>query len=241
MGQLTGGLISGTIALLTGVTMTGAAWGWSVAAATGTALGVVFLYRGLGRGRMSVVAPLSGIGAAALPVVVGFADGERPGTWAVIGLVAAIPAILLVAHARESDTGPSGWSDGLIAGVGFGLSFVAVSRLPHGSGIAGLSLMQLIAGLLIGLSLTSGGAEAFRLKGRYVAAAAVAGVMSGSAIFLFQVASHRGYLSEAAVLSALYPAVTVVLAMTLLRERVSSIQVAGFALCVASIGLIVSG
>lgn len=191
---------------------------------------------------MSVVAPLSGIGAAALPVVVGFADGERPGTWAVIGLLAAIPAILMVAHVRDAGTGPSGWPDGLVAGVGFGFSFVAVARIPHESGLAGISLMQLFTGLLIGLSLVaSGGAAGFLLPGRHVVGAAATGLLSGSAIFLFQLASHQGYLSEAAVLAALYPAVTVILALTVLRERVTAIQVAGFALCAASIGLIVSG
>ena len=221
--------------------MSSSAWGWSIAAAVGNSAGIVFLYRGLGHGRMSVVAPLSGIGAAALPVIVGFADGERPGTWAVVGLIAAIPAILLVAHVRESSSGPSGWLDGLLAGVGFGLGFLSVARLPHASGLGGLSLMQLVGALLIAATLVGGGVRAYRMPRQYVLGAAVTGVLSGAAVYLFQIATHHGYLSETAVLAALYPAVTVVLALTLLRERVTAIQVTGFALCAASIGLIVSG
>lgn len=241
VGQVIGGLISGSIALSNGVSMSGPAWTWAVAAAIGNSLGIVFLYRGLGRGRMSVVAPLSGIGAAALPVIVGFADGERPGTWAVIGLVAAIPAILMVAHVRSEEARPSGWLDGLIAGIGFGLGFLAVARLPHQAGLAGLSLMQLLSALLIAATLVGGGIGAYRLPRRYVPGAAATGVLSGSAVYLFQIASHHGYLSETAVLASLYPAVTVVLALTVLRERVSAIQLTGFALCATSIGLIVSG
>lgn len=210
-------------------------------AAVGDSLGVVFLYRGLSRGRMSVVAPLSGIGAAALPVIAGFVDGERPGAWAAVGLAAAIPAILLVAHVREGTTGPSHWPDGLLAGVGFGLGFLAVARLPHGSGLIGLSLTQLGAAVLVALTLVGTGREVRRLQLPELLGAAATGLLAGLAFYLFQLASHRGYLSEAAVLSALYPAVTVALALIVLREQVSRIQVAGFVLCAASIGLIVSG
>ena len=241
VGQFVGGLISGAAALSLGVTMSSAAWNWSALAAVGDAVGVVFLYRGLSRGRMSVVAPLSGIGAAALPVVAGFLDGERPGAWAAIGLLVAVPAILLVAHVREADSKPSGWPDGLIAGIGFGLNFLAIARLPHGAGLAGLSLMQLGAAALIGLTLVSAGRQAISLRRAYVLGAAGTGVLAGLALLLFQIASHHGYLSETAVRASLYPAATVALALVLLRERVSSIQLAGFALCALSIGLIVSG
>jgi drug/metabolite transporter (DMT)-like permease len=241
VGQAIGGLIIGIVALSIGVRMNADAWFWSIAAAIGSSAGIVFLYRGLSRGRMSVVAPLSGIGAAALPVIVGFADGERPGPWAVAGLVAAVPAILMVAHVRDASSGPSGWPDGLLAGVGFGLGFLSIARLPHASGLAGVSLMQLLGALLISVTLVGGGAGAYRLQRSFVLGAAVTGVLSGAAVYLFQIATHHGYLSETAVLAALYPAVTVVLALIVLRERVTAIQVTGFALCAAAIGLIVSG
>ena len=226
--------------------MSSAAWKWSGVAAFGDAVGVVFLYRGLARGRMSVVAPLSGIGAAALPTFVGFVDGERPDALAAVGLIAAVPAILMVASVRQSASGPSGWPDGLIAGVGFGLNFLAMARLPHEAGVAGLALMQLGAAALITLTLTYEGRSALhlpdlRMPAAHLFGAAITGILAGLALLLFQIASHHGYLSETAVLSSLYPAVTVALALTVLHERVSRIQIAGFALCAVSIGLIVSG
>ena len=52
---------------------------WALMAGSGSAVGTVFLYRGLARGRMGVVAPVSGVGAAVLPVV-GVALGERLAT-----------------------------------------------------------------------------------------------------------------------------------------------------------------
>lgn len=241
VGQTIGGLTAGVAALFVGISMSPAAWWWSAMAALGDSVGVVFLYRGLSRGRMAVVAPLSGIGAAALPVMAGFLDGERPGPWAGAGLLAAIPAILLVAHVRDTDDRPSAWSDGLIAGIGFGMSFLAIARLPHGAGLAGLSLTQLGAALAVALTMVAAPKGAWTIARAQVWGVAATGVLATVAFYLFQLASHRGYLSEAAVLSALYPAATVALALIVLRERVTRVQVVGFAVCVVSIGLIVSG
>jgi drug/metabolite transporter (DMT)-like permease len=240
LGQLPGGLVLACSALITGVTMTAPAWGWGAVAAASSAVGVVFLYRGLGRGRMSVVAPLSGIGAAAVPVLVGIAEGERPGALAAVGLLLAVPAILLVAHVREAGGKPSGWPYGVIAGLGFGLNYVAIAKVPQDAGLGGLAVMQLGAAVLISLTLVGAGAT-FRMAPSHAVWSAAAGLLAALALLLFQVASHHGYLSETAVLSSLYPAATVILALVLLRERVSALQVGGFVLCAASICLIVSG
>ena len=75
---------------------------WGAAAGIGAGIGTAFLYRGLASGRMGVVAPVSGVLAVVLPVVVGVVTGERPGTLVWLGIVAAIPAIWLVA--REPST-----------------------------------------------------------------------------------------------------------------------------------------
>jgi drug/metabolite transporter (DMT)-like permease len=71
---------------------------WGAAAGIGNGVGTAFLYRGLSLGRMGVVAPVSGVGAALLPVVVGVSSGERPAALAWLGIAVAFPAIWLVSR-----------------------------------------------------------------------------------------------------------------------------------------------
>jgi uncharacterized membrane protein len=73
---------------------------WGVLAGLGSGAGNVFIYRGLGGGRMAVVAPLSAIAAAGLPALVGLLSGERPGILPVIGVLTAMPA---AHHRRRGD------------------------------------------------------------------------------------------------------------------------------------------
>lgn len=51
---------------------------WALLAGVGSATGSIFLFRGLARGRMGLVAPISAVGAGALPVMAGVAFGDRP-------------------------------------------------------------------------------------------------------------------------------------------------------------------
>ena len=69
------------------------AWGLGSGLAGGT--GTLVLYRGLARGQMSVVGPVSAVGAAVVPVMAGIAMGERPSVLAVAGVLVALPAIAL--------------------------------------------------------------------------------------------------------------------------------------------------
>jgi uncharacterized membrane protein len=126
---------------------------WGALAGVGSGTGTGMLYRGLSAGRMSVVAPLSAVGAALLPVAVGVITGERPTTATWVGVIIAFPAIWLVARGTEHDEvlgeakpdcRPRSQDvlDGLAAGSGFGLLFVALGQVPEEAGLAPLTLMQ---------------------------------------------------------------------------------------------------
>src|ERR1700760_4134036 len=93
-----------------GPTLRAAGWGLGSGLTGGT--GALVLYRGLARGQMSVVGPVSAVGAAVVPVLAGLAFGERPSLLAVVGVLVALPAIVLVAAsgAAACATGSSpGW------------------------------------------------------------------------------------------------------------------------------------
>jgi len=216
-----------------------AATGWGVLAGVGGAIGTLALYRGLGRGRMSVVGPLSGVGAAALPVLVGVALGERPSPLAAAGVALALPAVWLVARAPSTGSvDGEGVLDGLAAGAGFGVLFVGLERAGDGHGI-----WPVVASQVVGLGVLAVAAAVIRptLLGARVAGSAAVGALSTAAVVSYLLAVNRGLLTLVAVLSSLYPAVTVVLARVVLREHIAALQGLGLVLAVVAVVAIVLG
>jgi drug/metabolite transporter (DMT)-like permease len=215
---------------------------WGVLAGLGNGAGNVFLYRGLGGGRMAVVAPLSAIAAAGLPVLVGLLGGERPGLLPLAGVLAALPAIWLVSGGGPGlrRAGRADVVNGLAAGLGFGVTFAALGQVPASGGLAPLAVCQVVsvASIAIGAAALS---APWVPRDRSSRLGAVAGLLAGAATVCYQLAAQRGLLSVASVVASMYPAVTVVLAAIALRERIGRAQGAGLALAAAAVALIASG
>lgn len=239
-----GGAAATVLALLNPGDPVAADLAWGAAAGIGSGTGTAFLYRGLASGRMGVVAPVSGVLAVVLPVVVGVVTGERPGPLVWLGILSAIPAIWLVA--REPDAGHpsgpvgSGATDGVLAGIGFGGLFACLGQVPDGAGFWPLVLNQLVGVVVIALAATLLGAGWLP---RQAAAwgGALAGLLGGVATMAFLLATHHGLLSVSAVLTSLYPAFTILLAALVLRERVHRVQGWGLALCGVAVVLVAMG
>jgi len=244
----TGGLGGAAVALLLTVadpgSPTGADLAWGAAAGIGNGTGTAFLYRGLSSGRMGVVAPVSGVLAVILPVVVGVATGERPGLLVWLGILAAVPAIWLVA--REPTTGPasgsggSGLRDGVLAGLGFGALFTCLGQIPEDAGFSPLVLNQVVGIVVIALAASLLGAP-WLPRTRASWGGALAGLLGGVATTAFLLATHHGLLSVSAVLTSLYPAFTVLLAALVLREHVHRAQAWGLGLCGVAVVLVAVG
>lgn len=216
---------------------------WGAAAGIGSGAGSAFLYRGLATGRMAVVAPLSAVGAAVLPVAVGLVLGERPGGLVWIGMALALPGIWLVARMPDtpgSAPDSSGVVDGILAGLGFGLLFVAMGQVPDGAGYWPVAAAQAVALVVVVVM-------ALALRQSWVPTAAVeawglvAGLLATAAVLAFLLATQTGLLTVAAVLTSLYPAVTVLLAAMVLREPIFRAQALGLALCALAVGLVTAG
>ncbi len=209
---------------------------WGVVGGVGGGVGTLMLYRGMARGQLSVVGPVSAVGAAIVPVVVGVGLGERPGGWAIAGVLVALPAITLVAMTGSDGSGPSrtAFVDGLIAGVAFGFLFVALARAGNGSGLWPVAAEQTTALVLVlGVAIFS--RTPVRLTARGLALPVLAGVSGVAATLLYFVATQRGLLSTVAVLTSLYPGVTVLLARVIVHERFRLTQRVGLGLCALSV------
>jgi drug/metabolite transporter (DMT)-like permease len=240
--QLGGASVVVVAALLGDGTLSWAALAWGALGGLGNGLGGVFLYRGLAAGRMGVVAPISGVGAALLPAIVGLASGERPSGLVWTGLLLALPAIYLVAR-TPMDAGQSavaGVRDGMLAGAGFGLTFVAVAHSPDDAGLWSLATNLLVALPVIALGATVTG-ERWWPHTRLAALAPTAGLLSAAAFVLFLEATRHGFLTVTAVISSLYPAATILLAALVLHERIHRAQAVGLGLCAVAVGLVAAG
>lgn len=217
---------------------------WGAASGIGSGIGTAMLYRGLAIGRMSVVAPLSGVVAAIVPVIAGIFLGQKLSVAALAGIAAAIPAIGLVSWQRDEANGAQGVSYGLIAGFGFALLFIALDRAGTSAGAWPLVPGQAVANLVIipfawrGIRDQPGWRSSVRSSAPSCVAA---GLLAGAAALLFLAASGRGYLAIVSVISSLYPAATILLARMILGERLNRIQAAGLLAAAAAVILISIG
>ena len=200
--------------------------------------GFVLLFRGLAVGRMAVVAPITAVGAAAIPLAWGLATGERPGSLAVIGAlvgVASIPLIARTGDLPDAVAGRSGLLEAIGAGVAFAVFFIVLDATPADSGVVPLLAARITTVPLFAL-LAGLGAGSLALPRIAVGAAVGSGILDMAANGLFLAATRQGFLALVAVLTSLYPAVTILLARFVLDERVGRIQAAGLGL--AGIGVV---
>lgn len=220
---------------------------WGVAAGLGNGAGTAFLYRGLSAGRMGVVAPVSGVGTAALPVLIGLLLGERPSMLVWAGICLALPGIWLVARdpAAGASAGPSaaktgnGVLDGILAGVGFGWLFVCIGQFSPDAGLMPLTVNQVVGAVTVAGVATTLGAS-WRPT-RDSIGAVLPGLLGAGSTIAFMAATQHGLLTVTAVLASLYPAFTVLLAATVLREHIHRAQLVGLACCLATVALVAGG
>jgi drug/metabolite transporter (DMT)-like permease len=243
--QASSALCTALVAPLVGGSVTGVDLAWGTLSGVGSGFGVCYLFRGLSRGAMAVVAPLSAVGAAVLPLVVALVAGERPSTLKLLGIAVALPGIWLVSggdadhdNASGRASRRTGVTDGLLAGLGFGVMFVALAQVGEDSGLWPVAHGQVVAEVVaagIALALRASWRPATT---RLMASAAAAGPLGALAVVAYTVSTRTGLLSVSAVLSSLYPAATILLAATVLHERVRRPQLVGLLLCGVTVSLL---
>jgi drug/metabolite transporter (DMT)-like permease len=208
------------------------------------------LYHGLATGRMSVVAPITAVVAATVPLAWGLASGERPSTLALVGVAASLVAVVLISAAPPHEDHPidapvlpirTVVPPAVASGLGFGVIYVLLGSTSPDAGLWPLvvarpiSVVLLVAVVLFG-TRKPGVAVAPALVPRGAwAVVAAAGVLDVTANAFYLAGINAGLLSIVAVLSSLYPAATVVLARVVLGERLHRAQLGGLVL--AAVGV----
>ncbi len=223
---------------------------WGLLGGVGSGVGISFLFRGFAAGRMSVVAPLSAVGAAVIPVAVGLLTGERPGLLVLAGVAVALPGIWLVSTGETAPGEPSpdaprsasdsGVLDGALAGVGFAGTFIGLGQLGDDPGLWPLVASQAMSAVTVAVLATGMGAALFPVA-RAAWRAWPGGPLGSLALVLYRAATAAGLLTVAVVLTSLYPAMTILLAVLVLKERISRVQGLGLALCGVCVALVAVG
>ncbi|MEV6945084.1 EamA family transporter [Streptomyces sp. NPDC051172] len=226
-GQLGGLLLAGIAALLVpagAVHPIDLLWGALSGIGSGTAMH--FLNRGLSRGAMSVVVPVSAVTGVALSVLCGvLALGDRPGALAWTGIAVTVPALWLVAGGGAGGRGSDGqMGDGLLASAGVAVQYVALGLAGPSAGLWPVAAGRVAAVLLL---LPTATRHRLRLPGRLTAQALLVGAGAALGLILYLLAAQRQLLAVVVVLASLYPALPVVLGLALLHERVTRRQTAG--------------
>jgi len=216
---------------------------WAVGSGVAVALGLVCFYTAMTRGLISVVAPVTAVTGALVPLLYALGGGERPGEAAVAGIALAIVAIGLVSLGPMGPAEAAASRDALplaiAAGVLFGLFYVCFARVHADAGLWPVAISRLTsATVLVALAIAlTGGLSVGRAAAPWVVAI---GALEVAAAVTLLLALQRGPISVASVLASLYPVTTTFLAALVLRERLRGLQLAGVALALVAVALISS-
>jgi drug/metabolite transporter (DMT)-like permease len=222
----------------------GAALAWGVAAGVTGGLSLTAFYIALSRGAMGASAAISGLLAAAIPAIVSIVADGSPGTLKLAGFLVAGGAIWMIAAgpAKEAtgDAGTMGLAIG--AGAGFGVYFVALKMASSGGAVWAMATARMgsisVCSLLLLAMVVKGNAQPVRITWSAIRWVLLTALMDTSGNLLFVAATRAGRLDVAAVLASLYPASTILLAASLLKERPTRRQGLGMLVAAAAVVMI---
>ncbi|GHF38658.1 hypothetical protein GCM10018783_03900 [Streptomyces griseosporeus] len=223
-----------------GASFSTAALGWGAASGVASAAAFALLYRTLAIGPVNVLSPVTALVSAALPVAVGLVQGEHLTAAGVIGLPLALLAVVLVSAGHGAGSARPSRTALLLAfgaGAAIALQLVCLHQAPSGSGVA-----PLIVGRAVSSAVTLAAAGLLRRRlgpeRPAYALSATAGVLDSLANLLFLLAARSGDLTVVAVITALYPAGTVLLARGVLAERIHRGQLVGLGTAAVAVSLL---
>jgi drug/metabolite transporter (DMT)-like permease len=230
------------VALVVGGTASMVDIGLGAAAGAGGALGLVFLFAGLGRGQAAAVAPASGALTGMFPVVVALLVGERPSALAWVGVMIAIPAIILSSWVADPGDVPHGglWY-GVIAGLGFGSYTILISMTSEESELLPLISSRAVTMAVVVIVAGFGISKVVGFTNVPKMIVIGSGLFDVGANMTLLLGLRVGSLALVSVSASLFPAVTVVLARVINREHLRARQVVGLVMVLVAVAAIALG
>ena len=204
------------------------------------AIGLAALYRGMAVGAMGIVAPISAA-SPVVPLAVDLARGAAPRGLQWLGITAVIAGIVVLAREpRGAARLAAGVGLALVAALGFGLFIVGLDAAADDS-VPWTILAVRSASTALALVLAVGVSVTVRPPARLLPTIVAVGAFDTFANVLVAFATTKGSAGIVAVLSALYPVTTILLARVVLRERIDGVRRAGAALALGGAAVVAAG
>jgi uncharacterized membrane protein len=216
------------------------AWA-ALAAILGTA-GIVAFYRGMAEGAISVVVPIAAMGSG-VPVIWGLIQGDSVSVLQELGFIAAIGGSVMttVEHRAERRRLAAGTGWGVLAMLAFGGYFVPFHAAARHDWLWPSFLFRVVSVTLAWASVLLRRERVRDVRVHLAALIAIGLLDTGGNVLFAAASSSHGLLSVVSVLASLYPAITVLLAQLVLRERIHAVQNVGVAATLAGVVLISTG
>lgn len=259
------GAASGLVILVAAEVIVGGRWSWEamlyggISGVTG-AIAITLLYACLAIGPMSILSPLTALISAFVPLMAGVIRGERLPVFGYVAIGLALVAVVLVGFVKEEGAVRPSLRALLMAigsGTMIGAFLILIDLTPEDAGLVPLIANRAVNGLVmfavigvLALALRRRKDPASRLPGAAPVGmlsrgwkagfwlAAAGGVIDATANALLLVGLRLGDLSVMAVLTALYPAGTIILAAVVLKERIAPVQVVGLVLALVAAAML---
>jgi drug/metabolite transporter (DMT)-like permease len=215
-----------------------------------SAFAMTCLYAALAIGPISILSPLSAVVMAIVPMIIGFAQGDRFSLWGWLALGAILVAVVLVGFVPGDDVRlPSlkGLLLGIGAGIGMGAVLLALAAAPKDSGLASPAILRAVSASLLGIFMLAtirrgrvdgAAGKSSKASTKIWLAVLATGFLDSSANVFFTIASRQGSLSVVSVLTALYPLGTIILARIFLKEKIARSQMFGIVLALGASALL---
>ena len=253
--------VAGLVLLLLAYPFVGGEWSASavlLGALSGVsgAIAVSLLYACLAIGPMSILSPLTAVVSAIVPLTVGLVQGERLGIIGYIALGIALVAVVLVGFVPEKGAVRPSLKGVLMAvgsGTAIGVFLVIIDLTPDDSGLVPLILNRSVNAVVL-FTVVAFVAVVARRRARVagervtsvgwkagIAIAITCGVLDAIANTGLLIGLRLGDLTVISVLTALYPAGTIILAAVVLKERIAPVQIVGLVLAVAAGAMLALG
>jgi drug/metabolite transporter (DMT)-like permease len=206
------------------------------------AVSVSAFYSAMNRGMISVASPLLASGSV-LAFGLAVAAGERPSALAIFGSALAVTGAVLTSLAGSSHRArrTGAITLAIVAAIALGFALFLLGRASEETGSTFAVLAQRTSSCLLLVAVSARIRPKLRIEARWLAVIAGIGLGTSVALLLYGFAATHGMISTVSILASMYPVVTVMLAHTLLGERLISRQLVGVCLVLAGVGLIAAG